>query len=163
MNTSQLLLAAMVTLGLVACSDNKPATQAETTSSTTTAAMTPEQHVAAREQNMKSFAKASKELKAMAEGKEAFDAAKMQATVAVFNTQANQGWEHFDASTKGVDSEAKAAVWEQNADFQQQVKNFQAAVADLNTAAAKGTVDAIQAPLAKVGDSCKSCHSTFKD
>ena len=36
------------------------------------------------------------------------------------------------------------------------------AVADLKAASAQGGVDAIKAPLAKVGESCKTCHTAFK-
>ena len=66
------------------------------------------------------------------------------------------------SSNKEVKSEAQPAVWEQNDKFQQEIKTFQASVAELKTASAQGGLDAIKAPLAKVGESCKSCHTTFK-
>ena len=95
-------------------------------------------------------------------GYHGFDDAKMKEAVASLDTHANQGWEHFDAATKDVKSDALPAVWEQNDKFQQEIKTFQASVAALKAASAQGGVDAIKAPLAKVGESCKTCHTAFK-
>ncbi|UOO90154.1 cytochrome c [Vitreoscilla massiliensis] len=169
------LCSLMVVLALGACSggneavksDAVPAQQGNTAASaapanTATAALSPEEQVEAREKNMKAIAKASKTLRAMAEGKEGFDDAKMKEAVALLDTHANQGWEYFDVATKDVKSEAQPAVWEQNDKFQQEIKTFQASVAELKTASAQGGLDAIKAPFAKVGESCKSCHTTFK-
>ena len=170
---SMTLCSLMVVLALGACSGGndtaktetaKPdaSTQTNTSASTGSATLSPEEQVEAREKNMKAFGKASKQLRAMVEGKEGFDDAKMKEAVASLDTHANQGWEYFDAATKEVKSEAQPAVWEQNDKFQQEIKTFQASVVELKTASAQGGLDAIKAPLAKVGESCKSCHTTFK-
>ena len=173
---SMTLCSLMVVLALSACSGGNDAAKTETaqpdastqtstpaaSASTSSASLSPEEQVEAREKNMKAFGKASKQLRAMVEGKEGFDEAKMKEAVALLDTHANQGWEYFDAATKDVKSEAQPAVWEQNDKFQQEIKTFQASVAELKTASAQGGLDAIKAPLAKVGESCKSCHTTFK-
>ena len=173
---SMTLCSLMVVLALGACSGGNDAAKTETTkpdastqtntsaasASTGSATLSPEEQVEAREKNMKAFGKASQQLRAMVEGKEGFDDAKMKEVVASLDTHANQGWEYFDAATKEVKSEAQPAVWEQNDKFQQEIKTFQASVAELKTASAQGGLDAIKAPLAKVGESCKSCHTTFK-
>ena len=166
---SMTLSALMMALALGACSGGNDAAKTEAAktdtaapASASTGALSPEAQVEAREKNMKAIAKANKTLRAMAEGKEGFDEAKMKEAVALLDTHANQGWEYFDAATKDVKSEAQPAVWEQNDKFQQEIKTFQASVAELKTASAQGGLDAIKAPLAKVGESCKSCHTTFK-
>ena len=173
---SMTLCSLMVVLALGACSGGNDAAKTETakpdastqtntsvaSASTGSATLSPEEQVEAREKNMKAFGKASKQLRAMVEGKEGFDDAKMKEAVASLDTHANQGWEYFDTATKEVKSEAQPAVWEQNDKFQQEIKTFQASVAELKTASAQGGLDAIKAPLAKVGESCKSCHTTFK-
>ena len=173
---SMTLCSLMVVLALGACSGGNDAAKTETAKpdastqtntsaasvSTGSATLSPEEQVEAREKNMKAFGKASKQLRAMVEGKEGFDDAKMKEVVASLDTHANQGWEHFDAATKDVKSDALPAVWEQNDKFQQEIKTFQTAVADLKAASAQGGVDAIKAPLAKVGESCKTCHTAFK-
>ena len=161
------LCSLMVVLALGACSGGNDAAKPDASTQTNTSAastsiLSPEVQVEAREKNMKAFGKASKQLRAMVEGKEGFDDAKMKEAVASLDTHANQGWEYFDAATKEVKSEAQPAVWEQNDKFQQEIKTFQASVAELKTASAQGGLDAIKAPLAKVGESCKSCHTTFK-
>ena len=167
------LCSLMVVLALGACSGGNEAAKTDVAptqgtaasaapANTATAALSPEEQVEAREQNMKAIAKASKALRAMAEGREGFDEAKMKEAVALLDSHANQGWEHFDAATKDVKSDALPAVWEQNDKFQQEIKTFQTAVADLKAASAQGGVDAIKAPLAKVGESCKTCHTAFK-
>ena len=164
---SMTLCSLMVVLALGACSGGNDAAKPDASTQTNTSAastsiLSPEVQVEAREKNMKAFGKASKQLRAMVEGKEGFDDAKMKEAVASLDTHANQGWEYFDAATKEVKSEAQPAVWEQNDKFQQEIKTFQASVAELKTASAQGGLDAIKAPLAKVGESCKSCHTTFK-
>ena len=164
---SMTLSALMMALALGACSGGNDAAKAEaaktdTAAPASTGALSPEAQVEAREKNMKAIAKANKTLRAMAEGKEGFDEAKMKEAVALLDTHANQGWEHFDAATKDVKSDALPAVWEQNDKFQQEIKTFQASVAALKAASAQGGVDAIKAPLAKVGESCKTCHTAFK-
>ena len=161
---SMTLSALVMALALGACSGSNDTAKTDATApaSASTGALSPEAQVEARGQNMKAIAKANKSLRAMAEGKEGFDDTKMKEAVALLDTHANQGWEHFDAATKDVKSEALPAVWEQNDTFQQEIKTFQASVAALKTASAQGGVDAIKAPLAKVGESCKSCHTAFK-
>ena len=164
---SMTLSALMMALALGACSGGNDAAKTEaaktdTAAPASTGALSPEAQVDAREKNMKAIAKANKTLRAMAEGKEGFDEAKMKEAVALLDSHANQGWEHFDAATKDVKSDALPAVWEQNDKFQQEIKTFQASVAALKAASAQGGVDAIKAPLAKVGESCKTCHTAFK-
>ena len=164
---SMTLSALMMALALGACSGGNDAAKTEaaktdTAAPASTGALSPEAQVEAREKNMKAIAKANKTLRAMAEGKEGFDEAKMKEAVALLDSHANQGWEHFDAATKDVKSDALPAVWEQNDKFQQEIKTFQASVAALKAASAQGGVDAIKAPLAKVGESCKTCHTAFK-
>ena len=164
---SMTLSALMMALALGACSGGNDAAKTEaaktdTAAPASTGALSPEAQVEAREKNMKAIAKANKTLRAMAEGKEGFDEAKMKEAVALLDTHANQGWEHFDAATKDVKSDALPAVWEQNDKFQQEIKTFQDSVAALKAASAQGGVDAIKAPLAKVGESCKTCHTAFK-
>lgn len=166
MNKTYLSVCALSTLLMLsACGGEQKdaANAAQNNDATQTAAVaSPEDQVSERQKSMKAIAKANRTLKEMLEGKTAFDAAAMQEAAATLNTHANAGWERYDAATKAVESSALPAVWEKNDQFQQEIKTFQASVGELNTAAAQGTLDAIKAPVAKVGESCKSCHTAFK-
>ena len=83
------LSALVMALALGACSggNDTAKTDAAAPASASTGALSPEAQVEARGQNMKAIAKANKSLRAMAEGKEGFDDAKMKEAVALLDIQ----------------------------------------------------------------------------
>ncbi|TFH50707.1 MAG: cytochrome c [Lysobacterales bacterium] len=68
----------------------------------------------------------------------------------------------FKQKTTGGETQAKPEIWEDAADFQQKIKDFQAATADFLAAAKAGGPEAAGAKLGAVGDSCKGCHEKYR-
>lgn len=63
----------------------------------------------------------------------------------------------------GVETEAKAAIWEQPEEFEAALADFERAVEDLATAKQSGEPEAIKAAFMKTGGTCKSCHDKFRE
>ena len=59
-------------------------------------------------------------------------------------------------------TEARAEIWQQRADFDAGMKNFQYAVVSFQQAAQGGDLAAIKAAHADLGKTCKSCHDRFR-
>jgi cytochrome c556 len=68
-------------------------------------------------------------------------------------------WDGFNASTKGIDSKALPAVFENEAKFKEAQDRFTGAVAKLAAAKDEG---AIKAAAGEVGKSCGACHNDFR-
>ena len=69
----------------------------------------------------------------------------------------------FKQKTSGGDTRAKPEIWENWADFEQKVKDLQAATADFLAAAKSGGPEAAGAKLGPVGDACKGCHEKYRE
>ena len=69
----------------------------------------------------------------------------------------------FKEKTTGGDTRAKAEIWEDAADFQQKVKDLQAATAAFAAAAESGGVSAAGEKLGAVGDACGACHKKYRE
>ncbi len=102
-------------------------------------------------------------LGAMATGKAPFDAALFQrnaARVAFLSTIAP---EVFPAiSRSGAPTKAKSQIWENKAEFDRLMKDFQDKTAALATASKSGTLDGVKAAFGAAGNACKACHDKFK-
>jgi len=68
----------------------------------------------------------------------------------------------FPRGSGGSNSRAKDEVWQDTAKFDEAVKAFQSAAANLLQAANSGEKDAVGAALSGVGKSCGTCHKTFR-
>ena len=73
---------------------------------------------------------------------------------------AKQPFDFFDEKDKG--GKSRPEVWLQRPVFEMELDKFIAAVERFNAAAGTGEIEQIRATFAPVGDSCKSCHDTFK-
>jgi cytochrome c556 len=73
-------------------------------------------------------------------------------------------WEGFVEGTADVKgSEAKAAIWDNRADFDKLSEQLQERTAALAEAAAGGAErQAVGKAFKRVGETCKSCHDDFK-
>jgi cytochrome c556 len=101
-------------------------------------------------------------LGAMASGRMPYDA-----KVAVENAElvamlSKLPWVAFGPGTdKGAQTEAKAAIWTEQARFKELGDKMQAEVAKLAAAAKTGNLDNLKAAYGPARDSCKACHDAF--
>ncbi len=66
----------------------------------------------------------------------------------------------FPKGSEGDGTKAKSAIWENPDEFQKAVDGFVSASGKIGSAADKS---AVAAALGELANSCKTCHSTFKD
>ena len=59
--------------------------------------------------------------------------------------------------------DAKPAIWDNLADFQQKMEAMQLEAAKLGDVAASGDRQAIGDQIAATGKTCKSCHDEYKE
>ena len=116
-----------------------------------------------REHIMKAFKKDFGVIGKMGKGETAYDATAFRAAAESLNTNADKPWALYTEASAQEKSDAKPEVWSKPEQFKQEVDKFVAAVAALNTAAAAAnSVDAVKAAAGDVGQSCKSCHDSFR-
>ena len=76
-------------------------------------------------------------------------------------------WAHnmAEAFPEGSDiapSEALPAIWQDKAGFAQAISDYGDAITALNLAAQSGENDAVRTGFKRLGSTCKSCHSTYR-
>ena len=76
-------------------------------------------------------------------------------------------WAHnmAEAFPEGSDiapSEALPAIWQDKAGFAQAISDYRDAINALNLAAQSGENDAVRTGFKRLGSTCKSCHSTYR-
>lgn len=64
---------------------------------------------------------------------------------------------------QGLQTAAKAAIWQNTADFAAKRADFAKASSLYAAIAAKGDLAAIKAATADIGKTCKGCHETYRD
>lgn len=176
MRAMQLFTPLVLSIALFGCSKTEQPTQqtqssapaptapasntATATNNTATAdvsAMTPEQHITAREDIMGSWGKASKAIRGMVENPASFNADELKTLAQQYS---QDPWVHFPETAKG---DSKPEIWSDNAKFQQEIDKFKKAVSDFQAVTATATsIDNVKEQFGQVGASCKSCHESFK-
>lgn len=99
---------------------------------------------------------------AMVKGKVEYDAAafaKNAEAVAMLSQLSGNGFVTEGTHKK---SRVKKAVWENKADFDKKVTEFQTASAALAEAAKSGELDKAKAAFGGVGKTCKGCHTDYR-
>lgn len=157
---------------LAACggqnSSSAPATSAPAAAETSApatasgSALSPKEAVKEREKLMESFKKDAGTMGKMVKGETPYDAAAFQAAADNLAANADKPWAHYTPESANEESEAKPEVWSKPDEFKQAIEKFTAAAAALKTAAASGKLDDVKKPFGDVGQSCKSCHDTFR-
>ncbi|MDO4226279.1 cytochrome c [Neisseria sp.] len=125
-------------------------------------ALSPKEAVKEREKLMESFKKDAGTMGKMVKGETPYDAAAFQAAADNLAANADKPWVHYTPESANEESEAKPEVWSKPDEFKQAIEKFTAAAAALKTAAASGKLDDVKKPFGDVGQSCKSCHDTFR-
>lgn len=95
----------------------------------------------------------------MAQGKIPYDNAVAMRNAAYLSALSQMPWDGFHANTKGIDSKALPAVFENEAKFKEAQDRFTGAVAKLASAKDEG---GIKAAAGEVGKSCGACHNDFR-
>ena len=98
---------------------------------------------------------------AMANGRVPFDAAAAAANAELVATISKLPWAGFAPGTEG--GKAKPDIWKEQAKFKELSDKLQADTEKLAAAAKGGNLDAIKAQVAATGETCKSCHDTFRN
>ncbi|MGE5319115.1 MAG: c-type cytochrome [Hyphomicrobiaceae bacterium] len=98
----------------------------------------------------------------MVRGKNPYVAADFLALADKLQTLSTQPWVYFPPGSTYAPSRAKAAVWQQSAQFKQAQDTYIKAVSSLAAVARTGNLDMIRPAYAHVGDSCAACHKAFR-
>ncbi|WP_373746651.1 cytochrome c [Neisseria dentiae] len=125
-------------------------------------ALSPKEAVKEREKLMESFKKDAGTMGKMVKGETPYDAAAFQAAADNLAANADKPWVHYTPESANEESEAKPEVWIKPDEFKKEIEKFTTAAAALKTAAASGKLDDVKKPFGDVGQSCKSCHDTFR-
>jgi cytochrome c556 len=99
---------------------------------------------------------------AMANGRVPFDAKVAAENAEILSTLTRLAWVGFAEGTDKGETAAKPEIWKDRGRFDETVRKLQDDVAKLNAAAKTGSQDQIKAAVGTVGQTCKSCHDTFK-
>jgi cytochrome c556 len=115
----------------------------------------------ARQKAMKAMSQAAKGPGGMMKGAAAFDLAKVQAALKVYQDEAGKAKGLFPADSKtGGDTEALPVIWEKKAEFE---GKWDKLVADAKAAAAAIKDEAsFKAEYGKVMGNCGGCHKVFR-
>jgi len=97
---------------------------------------------------------------AMANGRVPFDAAAAASNAELVATISKLPWAGFAPGTEG--GKAKPEIWKEQAKFKELGDKLQADTEKLAAAAKGGNLDAIKAQVAATGETCKSCHDTYR-
>ncbi|MCS4534048.1 c-type cytochrome [Neisseria montereyensis] len=121
--------------------------------------------VKARQQYMKEWRGLTKKMNNMLQQHNilSFPSGEFAELASQLNNTAAEPWPLFQTDSNDGNSEAKADIWQQPQAFQAAIRRFNQAAAALNQAARSGSYDAVQKPMEALNQSCKSCHSRFRE
>ena len=99
-------------------------------------------------------------LGAMASGRAPYDAASATANAEVLAEILKLPWIGFGPGTEG--GKAKPEIWKEQAKFKELGDKLVGETGKLLAASKAGNLDALKAAVSSVGETCKSCHDTFR-
>lgn len=113
----------------------------------------------------KQMLKTSEDLGGMLRGRLPFDGQKFADGAVKLDSLSHEPWKHFPQVKEEDDTSAKADVWQKQARFQELARALESATGELviATRAQPLQAPALSAPMQKVEDSCKACHTEFRD
>jgi cytochrome c556 len=99
---------------------------------------------------------------AMVNGRIAFDPKTAADHADVVATLSKLPWPAFTPDTNGVGrTDAKPAIWDEQAKFKDLSEKMQAEVLKLQAASRTGDLDVLKAAYRATGAACKNCHDAF--
>jgi cytochrome c556 len=120
--------------------------------------------IAARQASFKEVGKANKAINEELKKPDAAIAI-VRANAAILLRSGDRALKGFARGTgpeAGVKTTALPAIWERPGDFRAGADKMIAAAKALNTAAARGDMAQVRAASAALGQTCKSCHTSFR-
>ncbi len=145
-----LLVAAVATLGLSACSEAAKDTH-------------PNQPVTKRKAIFKQFTKTLEPMGMVARGRKDYNPREFNINALELQKLTSQPWVLFTADSNYPPTLAKPAVWEKPAEFLGAQDKFQVTVKELVEASQGSDLDRIKAAVNAVQNSCKTCHDQFRN
>ncbi|MDM0067391.1 cytochrome c [Variovorax sp. J31P207] len=97
---------------------------------------------------------------AMATGRVPYDAAAATANAELVAMISKLPWAGFGPGTEG--GKAKPDIWKEQAKFKELNERLMAETEKLAAATKAGNLDAVKAAVSSVGETCKTCHDTFR-
>ncbi|MDM0082701.1 cytochrome c [Variovorax sp. J31P179] len=97
---------------------------------------------------------------AMASGRVPYDAAAATANAEVVAMISKLPWAGFGPGTEG--GKAKPDIWKEQAKFKELNERLMTETEKLAAATKAGNLDAVKAAVSSVGETCKTCHDTFR-
>lgn len=102
-----------------------------------------------------------RQLGSMANGRIPFDAKAAADNAAILATMAALPWSAFGLGTDSGKTDAKPAIWTEQAKFKDLGEKMQAQVAKLQTASKAGDLEALKPAYRATSNACKACHDVF--
>jgi cytochrome c556 len=99
-------------------------------------------------------------LGAMVNGRAPYDAASATSNAEVVAQISKLPWVGFAAGAEG--GKAKPEIWKEPAKFKELSDKLVSETDKLLVASKAGNLDALKAAVSAVGETCKSCHDTFR-
>jgi cytochrome c556 len=99
---------------------------------------------------------------AMVNGRAPFDPKAVQENADIVAAMARLPFSGFAEGTDKGETKAKPEVWSQGDKFKAATTRMQEELAKLNAAAKSGNAETIKAAFGPAGQSCKSCHDSFR-
>ncbi|MGJ7506127.1 c-type cytochrome [Variovorax sp. GT1P44] len=100
-------------------------------------------------------------LGAMAAGRVPYDATAAMANAEVVAEISKLPWAGFGPGTEG--GKAKPEIWQEQAKFKDLSERLMSDTQKLLVAAQAGNLDALKAAMGTLGETCKTCHDTFRN
>lgn len=98
----------------------------------------------------------------MANGRAPFDAKAVAQNADVVATLASLPWIAFPPGTENIGrTDAKPAIWTEQAKFKDLSEKMQAEVVKLQAASRTGDIEAFKAAYRATANSCKACHDAY--
>jgi len=127
----------------------------------TTAAFAVDDPILTRQKLMQANGGAAGAASAMIKGEIPFSVAVAQSALRNFNAVAYSFGDYFPEGSDQGDTRASPKIWEEMAEFQQYLADFQADT-DAAREADPQDVEALKTAMAEIGQNCQQCHEEFR-
>jgi cytochrome c556 len=127
----------------------------------TTAAFATDDPILTRKKLMQANGGAAGAVQAMIKGEIPFNAVVAQSALRNFNAVAYAFGDYFPEGSDQGDTRASPKIWEEMAEFQQYLTDFQADT-DAARKADPQDVEGLKTAMGEIGQNCQQCHEEFR-